>query len=101
MDKKIQLTDYGSSFGPRVLGQKIKDNVINILKEDRESIIIFDFANIEIISSGFAQELFGELWVYLKDDFSKRVRFKFDKNSDLIKQVIIQGIHNRQKKLNR
>ncbi len=79
-------------LGPRVLGIQIKQEILNYLKNDSDAIIIFDFDGISSVSTGFAKELFGELFVYLKDDFKKVIRFNIPDNQEIIKSIIAKGI---------
>lgn len=90
--KEINLKDYGESFGPRVLGINIKNDVIKYLNNSKDSKVIFNFSGIDIISTGFSKELFGGLWIYLGDDFNKRIRLKILENSEIIKSAIFLGI---------
>ena len=91
--KTIKLIDYGESFGARVVGIKIFKEVIDIFKNDPSVIIVFDFENISIISTGFAKELFGSLFKYLGANFTKRVKFKIQENKEIISSAILRGIN--------
>lgn len=78
-------------LGPRVLGIQIKDEVLSLMN-DSNTTIIFDFNGITSVSTGFAKELFGELFLALKSDFKNRVRFSIPDNQDVIKSIIAKGI---------
>lgn len=78
-------------LGPRVLGIKIKDEILSLLNNS-DVIIVFDFSGISNVSSGFAKELFGELYIILKDDFKNRIRFSIPDNQETIKSIIAKGI---------
>lgn len=88
----IKLSDYGDRFGPRVLGIEIMQKVIDILNKDNETIVVFDFENIQVISTGFSKELFGGLLKYLGIDFRRRIKFRFSDNKELISSAILRGI---------
>lgn len=56
----IKLSEYGASIGTRDVGALIRDKVEQALAANHR--ISFDFAGVQIISSGFADELFGKLY---------------------------------------
>ena len=56
----IYLHDKDSGVGTRKSGEKIRNELINIYKQSGNNITL-DFANINIISSSFADELMGKL----------------------------------------
>ena len=58
----IDLHSKKSGTGTRKSGEKIRNELINIYKQTNKTITI-DFANINIISSSFADELIGKLVV--------------------------------------
>jgi len=57
----IKLADHGSSLGPRELGKQIREKVEGFLKNERK--VLFDFTGVHLISSAFADEIFGKLFV--------------------------------------
>ncbi|OFX48201.1 MAG: hypothetical protein A2046_08220 [Bacteroidetes bacterium GWA2_30_7] len=57
---KIDLHSKESGVGTRKSGEKIRNELINIYKQSNKNITL-DFANINIISSSFADELIGKL----------------------------------------
>ena len=56
----IDLHSKESGVGTRKSGEKIRNELINVYKQSNKSITL-DFANINIISSSFADELIGKL----------------------------------------
>ncbi|MEI6142881.1 MAG: DUF4325 domain-containing protein [Mariniphaga sp.] len=56
----IYLHDKDSGVGTRISGEKIRNELINLYKQSGNNITL-DFANINIISSSFADELMGKL----------------------------------------
>lgn len=56
----IKLQDKESGVGTRKSGEKIRNELINTYKQSSKSITL-DFANLNIISSSFADELIGKL----------------------------------------
>jgi len=57
---EIDLYNKESGVGTRKSGEKIRNELINIYKQSNKTITL-DFANINIISSSFADELIGKL----------------------------------------
>jgi len=56
----IDLHSKESGVGTRKSGEKIRNELINVYKQSKKTITL-DFANINIISSSFADELIGKL----------------------------------------
>lgn len=56
----INLRSKESGVGTRKSGEKIRNELINIYKQSNKNISL-DFANINVISSSFADELIGKL----------------------------------------
>lgn len=59
------LADECTSFGSRVSGKPIRQKLYNIIKMTRQSPIEIDFTGIPVISSSFADEAFGKLFLQL------------------------------------
>lgn len=90
----IKLSEYGKSVGTRELGAQIREKVLPIIKSNRQ--ILFDFSGISIISSAFADELFGKLYAELGEVIFKdnvRVnRFDNEETKKLILLIINKSI---------
>lgn len=56
----IILREEASSFGNRATGLKIRNLIVNLLTEFNGKKIYIDFDGVDIISSSFADELFGK-----------------------------------------
>ncbi|MAL17147.1 DUF4325 domain-containing protein [Gracilimonas sp.] len=89
---KIKLSEYGKTLGPRVLGVKIKNEILEIVEKEAE--IHFDLTDLKSLSTGFCKELFGELYIELGDDFKSKVKFKLDgaENNERLLKIINRGI---------
>ena len=89
---RIKLSEYGTTLGPRVLGVKIKDEVLGKINSEQE--IIFDMSGLKSLSTGFSKELFGELYIELGVVFKDKVKFKFDnaENNERLLNIINRGI---------
>lgn len=89
--KIVHLNKYGSSMGTRELGNSIREEVLSLVKQGDN--IRFDFAGVSLISSAFADELFGKLFVELGEHaFRDRIKVNnFD--NDGSKEVILLAIN--------
>lgn len=56
----IKLSEFGSSLGSRELGVQLRGRAEGALKKGEK--VLVDFQGVHVISSGFADELFGKLW---------------------------------------
>ena len=59
----LKLSQHGKSLGTREMGAKLRKDALDSIRKGNK--VLFDFSNIEIISSAFADELFGKLFVEL------------------------------------
>lgn len=90
----IKLNKYGESLGTREIGGKLREEVLSFIKNGHK--VIFDFSDINIISSAFADELFGKLYVSIGENvFKDNIKinnFKDEKAKELIILMINKGI---------
>ena len=89
----IKLRDrFGTtSLGPRFWGVELRKEIL-ITLNDVDAVAVFDFEGIEYVSSGFAKELFGELFRELKGAFRNRTRIKIPPTDKFIRSSIVRGI---------
>ncbi|MBI1931576.1 MAG: DUF4325 domain-containing protein [Ignavibacteriales bacterium] len=87
------LKKYGENFGPRVLGIRIKDDIINILQKSSSISIIIDLTDVKVLSTGFAKELFGGLLEELGDEFKEKIKFRFGNNRELLLSSIFRAMN--------
>jgi hypothetical protein len=89
----IYLNRYGDNkIGARVYGIELKNEVRELLKSNPQINITFDFTGIDYISSGFAKELFGELFIQLGKEFNNKISIKIPQENQIIKEIIIRAI---------
>lgn len=90
----IHLSKYGASLGSRDLGAQLRNEVLSLL--DNSKRVVFDFGNIEIISTAFADELFGKLYDSLgKERFSENIKlngFLNEEDKSLILSIIKKSL---------
>lgn len=84
-------TKLGTRLVPRLKGLELKEEALNLL-EDEAIVLIVDLSSVEIMSSGYAKELFGGIWECLGSAFPERVRFTFGSNRQIMWSTIARGI---------
>lgn len=83
----IKFSNFGSSIGSRDFGAQVRHQVKECLSSHRP--VTFDFSGIEIISSAFADELFGKLCEDIGlDNFRSNIKINGFSNEDA-KQIIL------------
>jgi anti-sigma regulatory factor (Ser/Thr protein kinase) len=76
-DMVFNLREYASSFGNRITGERIRNLVVNLLKQNPGQGVKMVMTDIGVISSSFADELFGKLFIELGPiDFSRLIKFE-------------------------
>ena len=82
-------------FGSREFGRRARQKIDNILV-DKRTIIAFDFTGIPLISSSFADEVFGKLFVEMGAlEFMRRCSFQSVDST--VKRLIDKAIAQRMK----
>ena len=91
----IKLSTFGSSIGTRELGREIRERALSFVKNEKKK-VLFDFSDVHVISSAFADELFGKLFIELgKDLFKDAVkvnRFSNDEDQKVILLIIRKAL---------
>lgn len=62
-DIYFKLTEECSSFGSRVSGKPVRQKLQNLLKMSGDATIVVDFDHLPVLSSSFADEAFGKLFL--------------------------------------
>ena len=76
-DLIFKLREYASSFGNRITGKRLRNLVNNLIKQNPGHSVEVIMDDVAIISSSFADELFGKLFVEMGPiDFSRLVKLK-------------------------
>lgn len=74
-DIRFRLTEECPSFGSRVSGKPVRNKLSNLLKMSSNGTIWVDFAGVPLLSSSFADEAFGKLFLSVGPvKFMQRVR---------------------------
>jgi len=76
-DIPFVIKDEAASFGSRVAGTPVRNKLFNLIQMCPGQRIVLDFAEIPIISSSFADEALGKLFVQLGPlAFAQRLEFR-------------------------
>ena len=71
------MKDEATSFGSRIAGTPVRNKLGNLIHMCPGQRIIIDFANIPLVSSSFADEVLGKLFVEFGPmTFSQRFEFR-------------------------
>jgi len=71
----IKLATETTGFGSRGAGLQIRNKCLNLLTADQNHPLVLDWSGVPVISSSFADEAIGKLFVELGPlNFSARVR---------------------------
>jgi anti-sigma regulatory factor (Ser/Thr protein kinase)/anti-anti-sigma regulatory factor len=90
----FNLREYATSFGNRITGERLRNLVLNLIKQNPGHPVRIGMDEIGIISSSFADELFGKLIVELGTiDFSRLI--KLDKINPVCKSIVDVAIGQR------
>jgi hypothetical protein len=82
------------SFGSRVAGTPVRNKLLNLIKMCPQQKIHVDFSDVPLVSSSFADEVFGKLFVDL-GPLSFMQRFGFRNVSETARQLIDRAIAQR------
>ena len=84
----IKLSDFGQSMGTREFGKELREKVLSFVQKGHR--VLFDFSNISIISSAFADELFGKLFIELGEGgFKNNIKVNRFDNEDAQKMILL------------
>ncbi len=92
MKKLIDLSKFGPTLGPRVLGKNLFKEVCAFLEEAEENTVEIDLSSISSLSSGFSFEFFGGLYSRYQVTFNKRIKIRFAESGDNLKLIIKEAI---------
>lgn len=74
-DAYFRLADECLSFGSRVSGKPVQHKLLNIINIAHEGVITIDFDGVPLLSSSFADEAFGKLFLLIGPvKFMQRLR---------------------------
>ena len=56
---EFKFRDYGTDFGTRDMGQKLRQKLLPLIKGDKK--VILDFTGVNVVSNSFADECIAKL----------------------------------------
>jgi STAS-like domain of unknown function (DUF4325) len=89
------MSDHSKTFGSRSAAKPIHTKIKNLLDLVQEKNLLIDFDGVTVISSSFADEVFGRLFLeYGPRMFNSRIKFKNTNSTidGLIDRAIIQRV---------
>lgn len=93
---EIKFGHIGSSLGTRVLGQKLRLEIEESLRNG--DFITFDFKGVNMVSHSFADECFGKLLLTLELTELK-TKSTFTNTNELVKKAVAFTLKERAKQL--
>jgi len=92
---EFSMSDHSKTFGSRSAAKPIHTKIKNLLDLVQDKNILIDFDGVTVISSSFADEVFGRLFLeYGPRMFNSRIKFKNTNSTidGLIDRAIIQRV---------
>lgn len=83
-----------TSFGSRIAGTPLRNKLLNLVRMCPGERIIVDFADIPLVSSSFADEVLGKLFVEL-GPMTFAQRFEFRSVASTVQQLVDKAINQR------
>ena len=70
----FRFSDYGKTLGTRSLGAQVREDLLKVLAKGET--VGLDFAGVELVSNGFADECFGKLLLNMTlEELQQKTRF--------------------------
>jgi anti-sigma regulatory factor (Ser/Thr protein kinase) len=88
------LSDEAVSFGTRPAGTPIRNRLSNLVSMARGSKVVVNFRDVPLVSSSFADEVFGKLFVEI-GPLSFMQSFEFQEISPTVRKLIDRAISQR------
>lgn len=67
---EFKFIDYGTDFGTRDMGQKLRQKLLALIKEGEK--VVLDFTGVNVVSNSFADECIAKLLLEMPLDELKR-----------------------------
>ena len=90
----FRLKDESAGFGSRSAGEPIRKKLMNLAGMAPREKIRLDFSDVPLVSSSFADEVFGKLFIEL-GPITFAQRFTFENIDDLVAQLIDKAVSQR------
>jgi len=89
----ILLRDEAESLGARSAGSPVRMKLINLLQLVRDVPIRVDFSGLSVVSSSFADEVIGKLFLEMGQEFSRRI--VLSNMTPTVKMIVDRAIRQR------
>jgi anti-sigma regulatory factor (Ser/Thr protein kinase) len=96
-DVQFSLKNEASSFGSRLAGTPVRNKLLNLVRMCPGQRILVEFEDVSLVSSSFADEVFGKLFVEL-GPVTFAQRFEFRHMAPIIQQLIDRAVAQRMSK---
>lgn len=93
-DMYFKLVDESPSFGSRMAGKPVRTKLLNLYRMHSSGRISIDLSDVPIMSSSFADEVFGKLFFEVGEMGFTR-RFELMNVEDIVRQIIDKAIAQR------
>ena len=90
----FRIIEESPSFGSRLAGTPIRTKLMNLYQMSGKKKIVVDFANVPLISSSFADEVFGKLFLEI-GPMAFMAKFDIRNAMETINQLIDRAIAQR------
>lgn len=95
-DIHFKLLEESSSFGSRVSGKPIRNKLMNLARMSNTGVVCIDFAGVPLVSSSFADEVIGKLFLSL-GPITFMQRIKLHNMGDTVEALVNRAIAQRMK----
>jgi anti-sigma regulatory factor (Ser/Thr protein kinase) len=92
-DVHFKLAEESTSFGSRVSGKPVQNKLLNLIRMS-DGVVCVDFENVPLLSSSFADEAFGKLFLTI-GPISFMQRIKLHNMSEAVQGLVNKAIAQR------
>lgn len=72
---EFKFIDYGTDFGTRDMGQKLRQKLLELIKSSEK--VVLDFKDVNVVSNSFADECIAKLLLEMPlDELKRRTTFR-------------------------
>lgn len=72
---EFKFIEYGTDFGTRAMGEKLRQELLSLIKENDK--VVLDFTGVNVVSNSFADECIAKLLLEMPlDELKQHTTFK-------------------------
>lgn len=94
---EFKFIEYGTDFGTRDMGQKLRLKLLDLIKSGQK--VILDFTGVNVVSNSFADECIAKLLIEMPLDELKR-HTTFRGLNPLVERSVLVALQRRYKFMN-